>query len=362
MSCLTKALVVGAGINGLCVAREFLLNGWDVTVVDKAMIPNVHATSYSRLCLSHPYISGSSSLYPPAVESLDRWRGIWDTIGVNYFWETSVVALNHDKDMTPVETEELQILSPKELFDMFPLLQGGSFVSAMRFPRFGVLFADKIVAVLARELRESGVNFISNCHIQSLNPEQQQIRDSIGRTYSADVIVVTVGPGMKELLGPQDWPGIEREQFSSIEYHNLYADVPTKYKGSGIPAWASLSPTSDLWGGPMVDGSVLKLGCCNLKSHAPAERGNTTTGIFPLTLLKHYENLFPKFSELSNLKIETKRIIASNLIEPMVYRDNSTYLLVPTLDRDFQFAPLYSHHVNQFVCAGVEAESFRSLY
>ncbi len=87
-----QAIIIGAGINGLCVAEALHARGYRVRVFDKAMIPNLNAASALEAQIVRPQYVENERLGLRILPALEAWRELFKKLGTNYFKPTGVVA------------------------------------------------------------------------------------------------------------------------------------------------------------------------------------------------------------------------------------------------------------------------------
>jgi glycine/D-amino acid oxidase-like deaminating enzyme len=96
MAAQRNALILGAGIMGLCTAWALAHAGWQVRVIEQAPIPNPRGASVDQhRLIRHAY--GAQAGYMRMVDpAYAAWDMIWAALGARHYVETGVLALaNH---------------------------------------------------------------------------------------------------------------------------------------------------------------------------------------------------------------------------------------------------------------------------
>jgi sarcosine oxidase subunit beta len=108
MASQKTALVLGAGIMGLCSAWALARAGWQVRVVEQAPIPNPRGASVDQhRLIRHAY--GAQAGYMRMVDpAYAAWEMIWAAIGARHYVETGVLALANHQGGWLAETRYLR--------------------------------------------------------------------------------------------------------------------------------------------------------------------------------------------------------------------------------------------------------------
>jgi sarcosine oxidase subunit beta len=201
------ALILGAGIMGLCTAWALLRQGFAVQVLDQAMPPNPAASSvdHHRL-IRHAY--GAQRGYMRMVDdAYAAWDRLWADLGEVLHVPTGVLALDEAEGAWLRDTRAALRADGRAHEDMtaaavearFPYLSGAGIRDALLCPAGGVLLAERIVAALARHVQAQGA-VIEVARAKAIDPERATVTLEGGGTRGADVLVVAAGPWIPRLL------------------------------------------------------------------------------------------------------------------------------------------------------------------
>jgi sarcosine oxidase subunit beta len=151
-----SALVVGAGIMGLCTAWSLRRDGWTVRVLDRAPVPNPAGSSVDQ----HRLIRHAYGAQPGYMRMVDQayaaWNRLWTDLGEVLHVPTGVLALSAGPgwlDATRAslvaDGRDFEDLEPGRIDAAYPFIDPHGLTSALRLTPGGVLLADRIVARLA---------------------------------------------------------------------------------------------------------------------------------------------------------------------------------------------------------------------
>jgi sarcosine oxidase subunit beta len=149
MNAKPSALILGAGIMGLCSAWALNRAGWQVRVLDQAPIPNPRGASVDQhRLIRHAY--GAQAGYMRMIDpAFQAWEMIWAALGARHYVETGVLALaDHPGGWLAESRAALSAdghgcadLAAGDITARFPMLSGQGIADAFTLPRGGVLFA-----------------------------------------------------------------------------------------------------------------------------------------------------------------------------------------------------------------------------
>ena len=204
-----KAIIVGGGVMGLCTAWGLAREGHQVELFEQGALPNPLASSVDEhRLIRHPYgdRTGYARLVDPAFAA---WDLLWHDLGVTHYAPTGTLALTgNGADWAERSAHSLATighpmteLTLSELRGRFPHLNAGGVERAFWLETGGVLFAEDIVAALARHLAMySHVRLHANTGIRSVDPEHGRVTANGGATHDADMVVVAAGAWVGRLL------------------------------------------------------------------------------------------------------------------------------------------------------------------
>jgi len=275
-----KVTVVGAGINGLCAAWALARDGHEVAVFEQALVPNPLGSSVDQHRLIR-YAYGASAGYTRMVgEAFEAWERVWHDLGETLYARTGTLALGRDAngwtDASAATLEQLRIparrLSSGEVERIFPMLRADGIRIALYLETGGVLFAQRIVAGLARFLRARGVRIAPEMRVRSLDTATAAITLDDGKRVQGDCMIVAAGAWVTQLV-----PDMKSRVTPSRQVL-VYADPPEQF----VEHWRHGPAIMDLDNDgfylvPPVGGTDLKIGDhrFNLRGDPDKERDAT---------------------------------------------------------------------------------------
>jgi sarcosine oxidase subunit beta len=251
------ALVLGAGIMGLCAAWGLHRQGFAVRVVEQGPVPNPRGASVDdHRLIRHAYGAGRG--YMRMVdEAYVAWDALWRDLGEVLHVPTGVLALDEGGGDWLAESRSAlregrhacESLSAAEVERRFPLLHAEGIADSFYCPEGGVLLAGRIVAALGRHLDGQGVRFT--------RARMREVADGLvledGTRLTADAVVIAAGPWAPRLV-----PGLAGRVTPSAQVVVRLAPQD--------PGWARMPMILDLAAGggfylvPPVAGTPLKIG------------------------------------------------------------------------------------------------------
>jgi len=204
-----KAIIVGAGVMGASTAWGLAREGHHVDLFEQAALPNPLASSIDEhRLIRHPYgdHAGYARMIDPAFAA---WDLLWGDLGCKLYAATGTLALTgNGADWAERSARTLAAigrpmteLTIGELRRRFPLLDARGVERAFWLDTGGVLFAQDIVATLARHLgKQPNVRLHANTRVGAVDPEHGRVTTADGTTHEADIVVVAAGAWVGRLL------------------------------------------------------------------------------------------------------------------------------------------------------------------
>jgi glycine/D-amino acid oxidase-like deaminating enzyme len=259
-----QVAVVGAGVIGLSLARSLLHAGHEVTVYDRAEVPNPHASSVDRSRLIR-YAYGRQAGYAGMVDdAYGAWDRLWAELGESHYIRTGTLVLaQHGATWARDSANTLaamgrpaEWLDPAEAEARYPLLDLTGIERAFHVPTGGVLHAERIVAALARHVRALGGTVREECPVESVDTALGCLVLADGTHVRADMLLLAPGPWAARLL-----PDLASRLTPSRQVVT-YGDIPpeTGTQWDAMPMVLDIGKDSGFYAVPPVLGEPLKVG------------------------------------------------------------------------------------------------------
>ena len=259
-----KITIIGAGIMGLSAAWALTRAGHRVTVYDQAKVPNPLGSSVDQhRLIRHAY--GAERGYTRMVDqAYDAWEEVWRDIGVRHYAPSGTLVLETsagnwgEESAATLQAEGIKFrrLSAEETGREFPLVDARNIRFALLLASGGTLFADRIVASLARWLAGKGAPVVASTAVRDIDPLRGRVTLANGAFVDADALIVAAGPWAPRLV-----PSIASRVTPSRQVVVYFTPPPESAAAwTRHPMILDIDPAVGFYLVPPRDGTGLKVG------------------------------------------------------------------------------------------------------
>jgi glycine/D-amino acid oxidase-like deaminating enzyme len=259
-----KITVVGAGIMGLSAAWALTRAGHRVTVYDRAAVPNPLGSSVDQhRLIRHAY--GAERGYTRMVsQAYDAWELVWRDIGARHYAASGTLVLETSEGnwgeesaaALAAEGVKFRRLSADEMARDFPMVERRNVRFALHLDSGGVLFADRIVASLAKWMAGQGAPVVAKTPVRDIDPARGRATLADGTVVDADLLIVAAGPWAPRLV-----PSIASRVTPSRQVIVYFTPPPeTAVAWTRHPMILDIDPAVGFYLVPPRDGTGLKVG------------------------------------------------------------------------------------------------------
>lgn len=199
-----KALVVGAGIVGMAVARALSLKGYKVAVYER----NARAVGASvrNFGMVWPVGQPKGKLYNRAMRTREIWKEICDEAGIWYNPSGSLHLLYHDDEMAVAQefadqekdTRACEMLSPEQALSKTSAANPEGLKGALWSTTELIVESRDAIGQVAKFLEEKyEIKFHFGSAVQRVKEEKAYVG---GKKVEADIIVVCSGSDFESLF------------------------------------------------------------------------------------------------------------------------------------------------------------------
>jgi len=229
------AIVVGAGINGLCVAWWLNRRGAHVAVVEQHALGHERGSSHGRSRITRSAYADADYVRLMQVAHGEAWPALEADAGAPlrmkrdgcFFGPTDGPFQDYVAAIAAVDVDA-EVIEGAEARRRFPMFRFPAGVAAVHDRTAAVVAAADTMAALARLVRARGVVVIEGAAVQGLDAERNCVETSVGRLF-AERIVVAAGPWTDRLL-----PAL-KPRLTPVRQTVGYFDVPG---AADFPVWA----------------------------------------------------------------------------------------------------------------------------
>ena len=198
------AIVIGAGIAGLAMARALAIKGYSVKVFDRA--PQASGASIRNFGMIWPIGQPQGKLFECAVRTRNTWKEISDTGAFDYNPSGSLHLAYHAEEWRVLQElydqfkqeRKVTLLSPQQIADKSPAVITDNLIGGLYSEEEGIVDPRAAIAALPKWLHEKyGIDFCFGKCVSYVADNTVYVGQH--ENYEADLIVICSGADFETL-------------------------------------------------------------------------------------------------------------------------------------------------------------------
>ena len=283
-----RAIVVGAGINGVVAAIELRKRGHEVVLVDPGPLPHPLAASTDISKAVRAAYGADEDYTALAEQSREIWRQWNVEFGVELYHEIGFLFMRQ-RSMQPGDFEyesfkvlerrghRIERISSKQLLERFPAWNGERYPDGFLDLEAGYAESGRVVASLIQRAKSLGVELHQTTKFRDLDETGGRVKGILlenGEKIAADTVVMAVGAWTPYALP------FTRNFFraSGQPVFHLKPEKPDLFTPERFPIFGADISTTGYYGFPLNRDGVVKIanhGCGREMSPDSPERAVT---------------------------------------------------------------------------------------
>ena len=260
-------LILGGGCFGLTAALELRARGWKVTLIDQGPLPHPDAASTDISKVVRMDYAADAQHTAMGVLSIERWKKWNARWGIDLYHEDGFLVMSRGAmQQGGFEHDSFHYLGRLDhalrrtdsamLREKHPLWNADQYVEGYLNPNGGWVESGRVMAMLAKEAREAGVEVVEQVKVPRpiLSAGRcSGIESSDGRSWASELVLVAAGAWTPEVL-----PHLENVMWTTAQtVFHFQPSQPERFRAPAFPVWGADIAKTGWYGFPAnADGLV----------------------------------------------------------------------------------------------------------
>lgn len=275
---LSTVLILGGGCFGLTAALELRARGWQVTLIDQGSLPHPDAASTDISKVVRMDYASDEQHTAMGELSLRRWREWNAKWGGELYHESGFLVMSRrplqaggfehaSHEFLTSRGHPLRRTSAEMLRELHPAWNHTAYCDGYLNPVGGWVESGRVIARLATEARQAGVEIIEN--VRQPRPQFERARcigiASAHQSWKADALLVAAGAWTPTLL-----PHLRNVMWATAQtVLHFQPQDPRPFTPPQFPVWGADIGTTGWYGFPANADGLVKVA-----NHGPGRRVN----------------------------------------------------------------------------------------
>ena len=262
-------LILGGGCFGLTAALELRARGWKVTLIDQGPLPHPDAASTDISKVVRMDYAADAQHTAMGLLSLARWKAWNARWGIDLYHEDGFLVMSRG-EMQPggFEHDSYHYLSrlghalrrtdSAMLREKHPVWNADQYVEGYLNPVGGWVESGRVVARLAQEAREAGIEIVEQ--VKAPRPiftagRCTGIESADGRSWASELVLVAAGAWTPEVL-----PHLQNVLWTTAQtVFHFQPSQPERFRAPEFPVWGADIARTGWYGFPANAEGLVKV-------------------------------------------------------------------------------------------------------